>query len=80
MNRLVDYTADLHDLAALVAGGADTDDVLDRALAALAALIPHDLAVVFRLDGVRLRAVAATLCVGVRQPLAHLYGAHGAGL
>ncbi len=60
MNRLVDYTADLHDLAALVAGGADTDDVLDRALAALAALIPHDLAVVFRLDGVRLRAVAAT--------------------
>jgi len=60
MNGLVDYTADLHALAALVAGRADTEDVLDRALAALAALIPHDLAVVFRLDGPRLRAVAAT--------------------
>ncbi len=56
----VDYTTDLHDLAALVAGRADTDDVLDRALGALGALIPHDLAVVFRLDGARLRAVAST--------------------
>ena len=59
-NPLIDYTADLHALTALVAGRAQTDDVLDRALGALAALIPHDLAVVFRVDGHRLRAVAAT--------------------
>ncbi|MES2639575.1 MAG: sigma 54-interacting transcriptional regulator [Myxococcota bacterium] len=60
METVVDYTADLHELAALVTGRANTTDVLDRALGALAALIPHDLAVVFRLDGARLRAVAAT--------------------
>jgi len=60
MTPLADYTADLQSLASLVSGRANTEDVLDRALAALAALIPHDLAVVFRLDGPRLRAVAST--------------------
>jgi transcriptional regulator with GAF, ATPase, and Fis domain len=56
----LDYTADLQALAGLVAGRAATDDVLERALEALAGLIPHDLAVVFRLEGQRLRAVAAS--------------------
>ena len=60
MRPIFDYSADLHALTTLVAGRADTDEVVDRALMALAALIPHDLAVVFRLDGSHLRAVAAT--------------------
>ncbi|MDP2312697.1 MAG: sigma 54-interacting transcriptional regulator [Pseudomonadota bacterium] len=70
-HTVVDYTADLHDLAALVAGRANTEDVLDRALGALTALIPHDLAVVFRLDGARLRAVAATGSLASPQVRAH---------
>ena len=60
MEPVVDYTADLHALAALVAGRASTEDVLDRALDALGSVIPHDLAVVFRLEGKKLRAVAAS--------------------
>ena len=57
---LLDYTTDLHELAGLVAEQATTEDVLDRALDALGAVIPHDLAVVFRLDGDDLRPLAAT--------------------
>ncbi len=57
---VVDYTADLHALAGLVAGRAATEDILDRALDALGTVIPHDLAVVFRLEGKRLFAIAAS--------------------
>lgn len=55
----LDYSADLQALASLVTSRAETVAVLDRALAALASLIPHDLAVVFRLEGQRLRVLTA---------------------
>jgi transcriptional regulator with GAF, ATPase, and Fis domain len=58
MPAVVDYTADLHDLAALVAASGTTEDILDRALHALASIIPYDLAAVFRLQGQRARVIA----------------------
>lgn len=59
MAPTLDYTADLQELTGLVAGSAATEDVLARALDALQALVPYDLAAVFRLDGGTLRALAA---------------------
>lgn len=55
----LDYTADLHELAQLVAVPHATTDVLDRALDALRAVVPYDLAAVFRLSGGTARVVAA---------------------
>ena len=55
---VIDYTEDLREIAGLV-GEAPTREVLDRALHALAALVPYDLATVFRLEGQRLRVLAA---------------------
>ena len=43
----------------MVAGAGATRDVLDRALAALKAVVPYDLAAVFRLRGERLEMTAA---------------------
>jgi transcriptional regulator with GAF, ATPase, and Fis domain len=60
MQDVLDYTSDLHALASMVAERATLGDVLARALDALGALVPHDLAVVYRLDEARLRAVAAS--------------------
>jgi transcriptional regulator with GAF, ATPase, and Fis domain len=54
-----DYTNDLHTLAAMVAEPGATPEVLDRALAAMRAVVPYDLAAVFRLCGDELRVVAA---------------------
>ncbi len=71
MDPIFDYAADLHGLTALVAGRAETEEVVDSALHALAALIPHELAVVFRLDGGRLRAVAASGRLSGPSILAH---------
>lgn len=55
----MDYSQDLHELARLVATPHGVDDVMERALAALASVVPYDLAAVFRLEGDRLRLVAA---------------------
>ncbi len=55
----LDYTADLHDLARLVAAPHATREVLERALAALRAVIPYDLAAIFRITDDRARLVAA---------------------
>ncbi len=55
----VDYSSDLHELARLVATPHGTDEVLERALAALATVVPYDLAAVFRLHGSEARIVAA---------------------
>jgi len=54
-----DYTNDLHELAGMVAGPHSTHEILDRALGAMRAVIPYDLAAVFRLYGDQLRVVAA---------------------
>jgi transcriptional regulator with GAF, ATPase, and Fis domain len=68
---VADYTADLHDLTALIAGRGSTEEVLERALDALQAVVPYDLAAVFRLEGQRLRAVAATGPLAVRNIAGH---------
>ena len=58
---LLDYSADLHRLASLVAVADAPDEVMGRALSALQSLVPSDLAAVLRLVEPRmLRVVAAT--------------------
>ncbi len=60
MGELTDYTADLHRLAELVAVGDAPDEVMARALSALQALVPSDLAAVLRLvEPTVMRVVAA---------------------
>jgi len=54
-----DYTSDLHALAAMVGDRNALEEVLERALEALQAVVPYDLAAVFRLQGDQLRLVAA---------------------
>src|SRR5689334_12617075 len=55
----MDYSADLHALARLVAAPLATEEVLMRGLEALGRVVPYDLAAVFRLDGARARVIAA---------------------
>jgi transcriptional regulator with GAF, ATPase, and Fis domain len=56
----MDYSADLHALARLVAAPLATEEVLTRGLEALGRVVPYDLAAVFRLDGEeRARVIAA---------------------
>lgn len=60
-----DYTHDLQSLAQLVSGQADLTrpqglrEVLERALESLAAVIPYDLATIFRLTGDELKVLAS---------------------
>jgi transcriptional regulator with GAF, ATPase, and Fis domain len=55
----LDYSADLHALAQLVAAPLATAEVLERGLDALGRVVPYDLGAVFRLDGETARVVAA---------------------
>lgn len=59
MPDAVDWSKDLATLAALAPRPDATTDVLERALDSLGALVPYDLAAIFRLDGERLRLIAA---------------------
>ena len=52
-------STDLHELARLVDQPQATDELLHRALTAMRALIPYDLATIFRLQGDTLRALTA---------------------
>lgn len=54
----MDYSADLHALAQLVAAPLATSEILERGLEALGRAIPYDLAAVFRLSGDTARVVA----------------------
>lgn len=54
MSRVLDYSGDLRQLAGLAGQPERIDEVLARALASLADLIPHDLAVILDLQGERL--------------------------
>jgi transcriptional regulator with GAF, ATPase, and Fis domain len=56
---LLDYSADLHALARLVAAPLATEQVLDRGLEALGRVVPYDVAAVFRLEGKRASVIAA---------------------
>jgi transcriptional regulator with GAF, ATPase, and Fis domain len=55
----VDYSADLHALAQLVAAPLETAEVLERGLEALGRVVPYDLGAVFRLQGDTAHVVAA---------------------
>ncbi len=57
--RLLDVTRDLRELTRLITSPASLSDVLVQALDALQSVVPHDLAVVLRLDGDELVVVAA---------------------
>ena len=59
MTDVLDYTADLDELARLASQPDSLDDVLIRALDALGELIPYDLAAVLQLDGEHLRVRTA---------------------
>ncbi len=59
MTALVDYTADLRELAGLAGRPDALREVCDRALHALAGVLPYDLAAVFELSGDELIARAA---------------------
>jgi len=54
-----DYSQDLHQLARLLAAEADLSQVLAQGLHAMRAVVPYDLAAVFRLEGEELHVVAA---------------------
>jgi transcriptional regulator with GAF, ATPase, and Fis domain len=54
----LDYSADLHALAQLVAAPLATSEILERGLEALGRAIPYDLAAVFRLEGDTARVIA----------------------
>ena len=51
MARLLDYTADLHRLAALATEPNALDRVLDQALRSLKRIVPYDLAALYELNG-----------------------------
>ncbi len=55
----MDHSIEMHELAQMVAGAEEVHDVLQRALSALARVVPYDLAAVFRLSGLQARVVAA---------------------
>jgi len=57
---LIDATRELRELATLAAEPTAVDEVIERALHALAPLVPYDLAAVFSLDGDELAVRAAT--------------------
>jgi transcriptional regulator with GAF, ATPase, and Fis domain len=59
MPDLYDSTRDLKEIAALAADPGAIDDVLTRALDSLQDLVPHDMAAVLRLEGDRLKVMAA---------------------
>ncbi len=59
MPDIVDYTADLREIARLAGHPDSLDDVLGRALDSLAALVPYDLAAVLELHGDELSVRAA---------------------
>ncbi len=54
MSRVLDYSGDLRRLADLAGQPDRVDEVLGRALASLADLVPHDLAAILDLEGERL--------------------------
>ncbi len=55
---MLDFSRDLHDIASLVGQDRELSDVLRRALLALQAVVPYDLAAIYRLEGERLRVIA----------------------
>jgi transcriptional regulator with GAF, ATPase, and Fis domain len=55
----MDHSVEMHELAQMVAGAEEVHEVLQRALSALARVVPYDLAAVFRLSGSQARVVAA---------------------
>jgi transcriptional regulator with GAF, ATPase, and Fis domain len=55
----MDHSIEMHELAQMVAGVEEVHEVLQRALSALARVVPYDLAAVFRLSGSQARVVAA---------------------
>ncbi len=59
MSQILDYSGDLRQLADLAGQPDRIDEVLDRALASLSRLVPHDLAAVLGLEGDRLRVRVA---------------------
>lgn len=54
MSRVLDYSSDLRQLADLAGQPERIDEVLTRALASLAEIVPHDLAAILDLQGERL--------------------------
>lgn len=53
------HSVEMHELARAAAGAEEVHEVLQRALSALARVVPYDLATVFRLSGSYARVVAA---------------------
>ena len=66
MNRLLDYSADLHRLALLATEPNGLDEMLGQALRSLQRIVPYDLAALFELSGEELtvRAVEGPLSRG----------------